>query len=86
MSGEIDKVDDNDLEEEVTTNDIDDDVVDNVGDLSVEIDVSELVADIELSGSDEAEKKQAVRRRLEELNEAKEKQLDSTYNINLDDD
>lgn len=86
MSGDIDETDDIELQDDLASDDADDDSVDNVGDLSVEIDVSELVADIELSDAEEAERKQAVRRRLEELNEAKEKELDSTYNISLDDD
>lgn len=82
MNGETEGTDENVVKEENV--EIAED--DNVGDLSVEIDVSQLVADIEHFDAQEAEQKQAVRRRLEELNEAKEKELDSTYNINLDDD
>jgi hypothetical protein len=61
---------------------------DNVGDISVEINVEELIAKIEVDESDEAVKKRAAHRKLEELNERRkvEEDLGSTYNINLDDD
>ena len=61
---------------------------DNVGDLSVEIDVTELVAKIEASDSSEVAKECEVRRRLDQLQDEhdSEKDLDSTYNFNLDDE
>lgn len=61
---------------------------DNVGDLSVEIDVSELVAKIEASDSSEVAKECEVRRRLDQLQDEQdtEKDVDSTYNFNLDDE
>lgn len=65
-----------------------DDEGDNVGDLSVEINVDELVAKIELGDDDEAENLRTVKRRLDEAEEQKlaEKDLEGTYNFNLDDD
>ena len=65
-----------------------DDGNDNVGDMSVEINVEELVAKIESDDASETARKREVRRRLEELEEKQrtDKELDSTYNFNLDDD
>jgi len=59
---------------------------DNVGDISVEIDVTALVEKIESTDGDV--EKREVRRRLEKLREQKEaeKDIDSTYNFNLEDD
>ena len=61
---------------------------DNVGDLSVEINVEELVAKIEIEQSEEAVQKREAHRRIEELYERRQvdEDLDSTYNIDLDDD
>ena len=66
----------------------DDNGNDNVGDMSVEINVEELVAKIESDDASETARKREVRRRLEELEEKQRtaKELDSTYNFNLDDD
>ncbi len=65
-----------------------DDDVDNVGDISVEINIEELVAKIEDTDGDEAVKKKEIHRRMEALNEERQedKELDSTFNFNLDDD
>ena len=61
---------------------------DNVGDISVEINVEELVAKIEIEQSEEAVQKREAHRRIEELYERRQvdEDLDSTYNIDLDDD
>jgi len=61
---------------------------DNVGDISVEINVEELVAKIETDESEEAVQKREAHRKLEELIERRrvDEDLDSTYNIDLDDD
>ena len=66
----------------------DDESTDNVGDLSVEINVEELVAKIESKDHDEARRRREIRRRLEEIREQREaeRELDSTFNFNLDDD
>ena len=59
---------------------------DNVGDMSVELNVEELIAKIEPEDDEEAAHKREVRRKLEELRAQKEEELDSTFNVNLDDD
>ncbi len=58
---------------------------DNVGDISVEINVEELVAKIEASETEDAEKAR-IRKKLDKLREQQKKELDSTYNFDLDDD
>jgi hypothetical protein len=91
MNGGIEEPDDaldvDDKEDEV----LDTDVVasledDNIGDLSVELNVEELVANLEPGGDEESEHRQEIRRKLEEKREQREQELDSTYNINLDED
>jgi len=91
MNGEIDEPDDvldkDDEEDEF----LDTEVVaslddDNIGDLSVELNVEELVADLESGGDEESEHRREIRRKLEEKREQREQELDSTYNINLDED
>ncbi len=76
---------DGDIEEPEVSND---EVLeeDNVGDLSVEINVEELVAKVESADAEDVANKAAVRKRLEEIREQKDSELDSTFNINLDDD
>ncbi|MEE8426033.1 MAG: hypothetical protein V3S15_02035 [Woeseiaceae bacterium] len=61
---------------------------DNVGDLSVEINVDELIATIEAGDSHETAREREVRHRLDQLqdDQESEKDLDSTYNFNLDDE
>lgn len=62
----------------------DDDEIDNVGDLSVELNIEELVAKLEATDSDDLPRKREIKRRIEEA-EA-EKEIESTYNFNLDDE
>lgn len=62
------------------------DGADDDGDLSVELNVEELVAKLEAADEDDVHHKAEIRRRLEELNEQREKELDSTFNFNLDED
>ena len=93
-----DKTDDNDLPEEdfpadeTASVDVSDTEIlsdlgdDNVGDLSVEMNVEELVAKLESTDDSLVHEKAQIRRRLEELREAKEMELDSTYNVSLEDD
>ena len=57
---------------------------DNVGDVSVEINVEELVAQVEAEQSDDAARKAAVRRRLEEIYESKD--VEDTYAIDFSED
>lgn len=59
---------------------------DNIGDLSVELNVEELVAKLEATDDTMVRQKREIRRRIEEVRTQKEAELDSTYNINLDDD
>ncbi len=72
----------------VIDDDDDDEDNDNVGDLSVELNVEELVAKLEATDSDDLQRRRQIRRRLEELRDLREaeKELDSTYNFNLDDE
>ena len=85
------EVDDDEVEDE-DSDDVyvedDDESEDNVGDISVEINVDELVAKLESTDSDDIVRRREIRRRLEELREMREaeKDIDSTYNFNLDDD
>jgi hypothetical protein len=53
-----------------------------------DLDVSQLVAKLDSKDADEAQHQRDIHRRLEELKDQKEadKNLDSTYNFNLDDD
>jgi hypothetical protein len=76
-----------DSDEEVLS-DEDDEDVENVGDISVEINVEELVAKLARTDSEDVVRRREIRRRLEELREQREAQrdLDSTFNFNLDDD
>ena len=97
MNGDNDKIDTDDDKQpdEVESSDIPEDTVvmdidsgDNVGDISVEINVDELLAKIETDDSDEAAQKRDAHRKLGEINERRRaaEDIDSTYNINLDDD
>jgi hypothetical protein len=63
-------------------------VEENVGDISVEINVEELVAKLEATGEGDVDRQREIRKRLGELEEQRRdaENLDSTYNINLDDE
>lgn len=95
MTGEIEEPGDKDEEDEedeaVSEAVADGDIVvdtdiDNVGDLSVEINVEELVAEIESTDAMESVEKAKVRKKLDEIREEHEDELDSTYNFDLDDE
>lgn len=85
---------DDDIEDEtlddddVSDMDDDDDDEDNVGDISVEINVEELVAKLEATDSDDVARRREIRRRLDELEEMRResRDLDSTFNFDLDDE
>ena len=91
-NGRFDVDDDDDLDSTDDSDDVmlsdDDDDDENVGDISVEINVEELVAKIERGEGDVAAHRREVRRRLEEIEEQRReaRELDSTYNFNLDDE
>lgn len=80
------------LEDETTSVDVSDTEIltglddDNVGDLSVELNVEELVAMLDTTDDSLVHRKSEIRRRLEQIREMKEMELDSTYNVSLDDD
>ena len=80
-----DDVEDDDLDEDDDVEDMDDD---NVGDISVEINVEELVAKLEATDGDDITRRREIRRRLEELEDMRRanKDLDSTFNFDLDDE
>ena len=59
---------------------------DTMVDVSAELKVDEIVARIDATNPDEAAHAREVRRRLEEIQEEHDKDLDSTFNFNLDDD
>ncbi len=95
MTGEIEEPGDKDEEDEedeaVSEAVADGDIVvdtdiDNVGDISVEINVEELVAEIESTDAMESVEKSKVRKKLDEIREEHEDELDSTYNFDLDDE
>ena len=89
MNGEvIDNEELDDVTEDIAEDvELDDDDLANVGDISVEINVDELVAKIEADDDDDTRKKE-IHRRMEELNEQRKvnKDIDSTFNFNLDED
>jgi hypothetical protein len=76
-----DDVDDGDFDETVVM-DTDDDTL--IG--TAELNVDELVAKIEASTDLDVERKRQIKRRLEQLAEERDLDLDSTYNFNLNDD
>lgn len=59
---------------------------DTMIDVTAELKVDELVAKIDSVDPDEAAHAREVRKRVEELQEKQDKELDSTFNINLDED
>lgn len=94
MIGDNGKNDETDLDEtddELDEEDVSEDEMPDIGgdtmiDVSGELQVEELVAILDKSDPDEAAHQREVRRRLEELEEQREKDLDSTFNIDLDED
>ncbi len=92
MIGRNGDIDDDDLDDLDDDEDLDDDDdlddldTDNVGDLSVELNVEELMAKLAASDSDDVHRRAEIRRRLEELRELREQELDSTFNFKFDDE
>lgn len=83
---EVTDNDDNDVAEAISDGDISVDFDETIGDLSAELNVEELVAKIESTDAHSAAERARIRKRLEEIREAKESALDDTYNFSLDDD
>jgi len=83
---------DKELEEEIASKDSTDENVvldpgdDAFADSVVAANVDALVARIDATDVDEAARQREARKRLEELGEQKSKELDDTFNFNLDDD
>lgn len=84
---EVDEDEVDSLEETVVLSEDADDI-DTVGDFTGEINVEKLVAKVESGEVDAADEEKEIHRRLVELEEKKlaEKDLESTYNFNIDDD
>ena len=77
-----DVIDDEEMIETVVLSETD--VTDNVGDVSVEINVEELVAKVEAEHDDDAGRKRAIRRKLEDI--AESQGFEDTYAIEFDKD
>ena len=82
---EVEALEDEELDEE-----LDEDAMPDIGGETVIV-VSgeleaELVAETRKADTDEAAHKREIRRRLEELTEMRNKELDDTFNFDLDDD
>lgn len=77
-----------DVDDDVESMDPTDTIVmsEDLGDISAELNVDELIGNVEVK--DASQRQKEIHRRLEELEEKRrtEKELDSTFNFNLDDD
>ena len=78
-------------EEETLDAELSSDAIPDIGgdtmvDVTAELKVDELVAKIDAVDPEEVAHDREVRKRLEELREKQDKDLDSTFNFNLDDD
>ncbi|MCP4335649.1 MAG: hypothetical protein GY785_23615 [Gammaproteobacteria bacterium] len=69
--------------ETIVLSEVDDDAI---GDTTIEMSIEKLVEKLEASDSEDVHRRAEIRRKLEELREQREKELDSTFNFNLDDD
>jgi len=87
---DLDELEDEELEDEEDDDDDVDVLTDFGGDtvvgLSGEFDVDSLVKKLEATNPDEVAHRREIRRRLEEIREMREADLDSTFNFNLDED
>lgn len=72
------------LTETVVLSDEPDDVV--TGDTTIEMDIENLVAKLEASDSEDVHRRAEIRRKLEDLREQREQELDSTFNFNMNED
>ncbi len=92
-SGDDDETDFDDSEEELSEDPPSDDdgKVADIGTETIvgstaEFKVDEIVAKIDKADPDEVAHKREVRKRLDEITEKRNEDLDSTFNFNLDDD
>ena len=81
-----DELSEDTLTETVVMSDDDDDDDISIGDSTVEMDIERLVAKLEVVDSEDVHRRAEIRHKLEELRELREQELDSTFNIKLDDD
>ena len=58
----------------------------SVGDSTVEMDIERLVAELDAVDSEDVHRRAEMRHKLEELRELRAQEMDSTFNISLDDD
>jgi hypothetical protein len=74
--------DDVETDEDAVVDDDGDDAIDLTGEMNIE----SLVARLDSAPKDDVEHRRQIKKRLEELREAREaaRQLDSTYNFDLD--
>jgi hypothetical protein len=96
MIGDNDKKDETDVDESEDEildeeNDVSEDKMPDIGgdtiiDLSQELEVEQLVSKLEAANPDEIAHKREIRRRLDEIAEKRNQDLDSTFNFDLDDD
>lgn len=90
-NSDIDGVDDTTEDEAVDTestasNSIPDIGGDTMVDVAGQLKVEKMVAKIDSLDPDEAAHEREVRKRVEELQERKDKDLDTTFNFNMDED
>lgn len=87
---EDDELDDADESDDDDDDDDDGDLSDIGGDtvvgLSGEYNIDELVAKLDSTDPAEIARRREIRRRLEEIREMRDADLDSTFNFNFDDD
>jgi len=94
MIGDNDNNDDTDLDDEILDDDDDDmsdDVMPDIGgdtliDVTGELQAEVLATSLSKDDPDEIAHRREVRRRLDELAEKRNQDLDSTFNIDLNDD
>lgn len=87
VSSDIDDDDEDELDDDEDAVVDDDDDNDEI-DLTGEVNIESLVAKLDATPEDDLERKRQIKKRLEELREARDaaRELDSTYNFNLDDE
>lgn len=97
MNGEKDDIEET-VDEETPVDEASDDTLtstvvitedgadDAVGDTTIEMDIEKLVAKLDASDSEDVHRRAEIRRKLEELREQRERELDSTFNFNLDEE
>jgi hypothetical protein len=71
------------MTETVVLTEIDDDAL---GDTSIEMSIEKLEEKLNASNDEDVHRRAEIRRRLEDLREQREQELDSTFNFNLDDE